>query len=71
MIGPRVTELREPAPTVALATSTVGIDAEGTVVRSDGVVLPLRPVRRSRFPGDRQLIQLLADGLTLRKSREA
>ena len=39
-----------PSPTVALATSTAGFDARGTVIRSDGVSLPFRPVREPRLP---------------------
>lgn len=56
MIGPRATRGLTPSPTVALATATTGFDATGTVVRSDGVSLPLRPVRAPSLAEDRDVI---------------
>lgn len=63
LIGPGATGRPGLTPTVALATSTAGFDAPGTVVRSDGVVLPLRPVRPARRPDDRGLIARIIQGI--------
>ncbi|MEO6811146.1 MAG: formylmethanofuran dehydrogenase subunit B [Isosphaeraceae bacterium] len=41
---------------VALASATYGIHAPGTVARSDGVLLPLRPPLATDLPTDRQLL---------------
>jgi formylmethanofuran dehydrogenase subunit B len=43
--------------TVALASATYGIHAGGTVVRSDGVMLPLRPALGSRLPSEREWLE--------------
>ncbi len=69
LIGPGATERTGQTPTVALATSTAGFDAPGTVVRSDGVVLPLRPVRPARLPDDRELIVRITEGVRTRGAR--
>ena len=49
--------------TVALASATAGIDAAGTVMRVDGVTLPLRPPLAASIPTDRDW--LLAIGKRL------
>lgn len=48
-------------PTVGFATATSGIDAGGTVIRSDGVVLPLRPALPPRLPSDREWLDALLE----------
>lgn len=63
VIGPRATADSERPPTVGLATATPGFDAGGTVVRSDGVVLPSRPVLDPRLPSDGDLIRRLVERL--------
>lgn len=62
VIGPRVTAPENATPaTVALDAATAGIDAGGTVMRSDGVVLPLRPPLNPspRTPTDRAWLQAI------------
>jgi formylmethanofuran dehydrogenase subunit B len=39
--------------------ATPGLDELGTVVRTDGVALPLRPVREARFPTERQWLEAI------------
>lgn len=53
----------ERTATVALDTAVYGIDAPGTVTRSDGVVLPLRPPLAPRIPTDRDRLRALGDRL--------
>ncbi len=48
---------------VALVSATMGIDAGGSVIRSDGVTLPLRPALNARFPTDREWLQMLIERL--------
>jgi formylmethanofuran dehydrogenase subunit B len=50
-------------PAVALAAATCGIDVTGSVTRSDGVALPLRPLRAPRFPSDRRWLGRIAEGI--------
>ena len=69
VIGPRATEPSDVRPTVAIATSTAGFDATGTVMRSDGIVLPLRPVNAPRRPSDGDLIERLSQGVVSPGSR--
>jgi formylmethanofuran dehydrogenase subunit B len=52
-IAPDATRRAGGNPSVALNSSTFGVDTAGTVTRVDGVVLPLRPWREARFPHDR------------------
>jgi formylmethanofuran dehydrogenase subunit B len=60
-IAPGASPSNQPAAQVAIATATAGINGAGTVMRSDGVTLPLRPPLRSRRPGvDECLRGLLA-----------
>jgi formylmethanofuran dehydrogenase subunit B len=47
------------AAAVALDAATYGIDAAGTVTRSDGVVLPLRPPLNPSTPTDREWLQAI------------
>jgi formylmethanofuran dehydrogenase subunit B len=44
---------------VALATATSGIHTAGTVVRTDGVMLPLRPALTTEWPTDRELLRAI------------
>ncbi|HEV3165406.1 MAG TPA: formylmethanofuran dehydrogenase subunit B [Isosphaeraceae bacterium] len=46
--------------TVAIASATYGIHTPGTVVRYDGVSLPLRPALTTNRPTDRDLLQKIA-----------
>jgi formylmethanofuran dehydrogenase subunit B len=56
VIAPKTTGPEQTA-TVALDAATFGIDAGGTVTRSDGVVLPLRPPLTAAVPTDRELLR--------------
>jgi formylmethanofuran dehydrogenase subunit B len=49
--------------TVGLATSTPGIGGGGTVMRPDGVVLPLRPALSSSRPEERRWLLQLGEAL--------
>ena len=51
---------------VALACDTPGIHTGGTVMRSDGLTLPLRPLLRSAWPTDREWLGAIAAGLVER-----
>ena len=51
-------------PTVAIASGRLGIEAGGTVERSDGVMLPLRPPLAGSRPTDRAILQQLFSRLT-------
>ena len=44
---------------VAMLSARPGIEGGGTVIRSDGATLPLRPPLPSRFPTDRQWLEAL------------
>jgi formylmethanofuran dehydrogenase subunit B len=57
VIGPERAQRAARRPTVGLASSTTGIEVSGTVTRSDGVVLPLRPLRPARYPSDRNWVE--------------
>jgi formylmethanofuran dehydrogenase subunit B len=63
VIGPRATTSGISAA-VALASATPGIDATGTMMRVDGVVLSLRPALAPRLPTDRQWLRAIHDRLT-------
>ncbi|SIO65967.1 formylmethanofuran dehydrogenase, subunit B [Singulisphaera sp. GP187] len=58
VVGPKATAPGSTA-TVAFDAATPGIDAGGTVMRSDGVVLPLRPPLHPSTPTDREWLQAL------------
>ena len=62
-IGPNATRFHQPASTVAIAASATGIEAGGTVTRTDGVVLPLRPPLASRFPSELEVVTRLSMGV--------
>lgn len=62
VIAPGATAMPQ-AATVALCSATPGIDAAGTVMRTDGVVLPLRPALPARFRSDRQWLEAIAESL--------
>ncbi|HEX8202058.1 MAG TPA: formylmethanofuran dehydrogenase subunit B [Isosphaeraceae bacterium] len=55
--------------TVALATATYGIHTPGTVIRSDGVSLPLRPALTSDLPTDHDILRAIEDRLANFSSR--
>ena len=63
VIAPGASEIAGFRPTVALASATCGLDVAGTVTRSDGVVLPLRPLRDPGYPSDRRWLSLIAEAL--------
>ena len=54
-IAPEATTSRSDA-SVALACATTGIDTPGTVMRVDGVSLPLRPPLAASLPTDGELL---------------
>jgi formylmethanofuran dehydrogenase subunit B len=62
-IAPWARAMATPVPSVAITTATTGIDSGGTVMRSDGVVLTLRPPLRSRHPTEVDCLQALAGRL--------
>jgi formylmethanofuran dehydrogenase subunit B len=47
--------------TVWFQTAPFGRSVEGTVFRGDGVALPLRPLTRSNFPSDEEILRQLAE----------
>jgi formylmethanofuran dehydrogenase subunit B len=67
-IAPRATTANRRA-TVALASATPGIDAGGTVMRVDGVTLPLRPALAPSVPTDRDWLRSIGDRLSLMERR--
>jgi formylmethanofuran dehydrogenase subunit B len=74
VIAPRATATAtatadRPAADVALAAATCGIDAPGTVMRVDGVVLPLRPPLASPVPSDRDWLRALEERIRALESR--
>ncbi len=52
------------APDVLCHAAIPDLEEEGTVTRTDGVSLPLRPVRSSRFPTQRQWLQAISQRMT-------
>jgi formylmethanofuran dehydrogenase subunit B len=62
VIGPKATASGVSAA-VAIDSATFGIDAPGTVMRSDGVVLPLRPPLAASVPTDRDLLRAIGERL--------
>ena len=52
--------------TVTLASAVLGSEAGGTVMRTDGIVLPLRPPLIPRFPTDREWLESIAAALNNR-----
>ena len=60
-IGPDVTRPGRLATSVALATTTPGIHSGGTVIRVDGVGIPLRPSAKSRLPEDRDWLRQILE----------
>jgi formylmethanofuran dehydrogenase subunit B len=63
VIAPDATQ-PERAATVGLATARTGIEAGGTVMRIDGVTLPLRAVIESTRPSEAQLLSALRKRIT-------
>ncbi len=62
VIAPGAPRSGRPA-TVALASATPGIDASGTVMRVDGVTLPLRPPLAASVPTDRDWLRAIEERL--------
>lgn len=62
-IGPRVALTTGLVPAVSISTATTGIDFGGSVMRSDGVVLPLRPPLVSKLPGENACIRAIREKL--------
>ena len=52
------------ATIVRCFAATPGLDDSGTVMRVDGVSLPLRPVRDARFPTERQWLEAISLRMT-------
>ena len=65
VIGPGATCSIEPRPTVAIATARAGFDAGGTVIRGDGIGLPVRTVAAPIHPSDRDVIHQLIERLKI------
>lgn len=65
-ISPATTATSESA-TVAFRSSEFGRSVSGTVFRSDGVALPLRPVESSSYPSDEEILAKLSAKLTKRE----
>jgi formylmethanofuran dehydrogenase subunit B len=63
MIGRPATFAGSPPATVALGAATPAIDTSGTIVRVDGVCLPVRALFRERLPSDRQWLERLRQRL--------
>lgn len=63
VIAPKATAPANTAA-VALDSATFGIDTPGTVMRPDGVVLPLRPALAATAPTDVELLRAIEDRLT-------
>jgi formylmethanofuran dehydrogenase subunit B len=61
-IGPKATSSGA-SWSVGMAASIPGISGGGTVMRCDGVMLPLRPGLRSRRPDERQWLTRIEEGL--------
>lgn len=59
VIAPDATRRQGVTPTVALTSAVTGVESAGSVSRSDGVMLPLRPLRASRFPTERAWLRRL------------
>jgi formylmethanofuran dehydrogenase subunit B len=60
-IGPGATLPRETAATVAIATATAGFDDQGSVTRTDGVVLPTRALAEPNYPTERAIIRSIIE----------
>jgi len=61
VIGSEAMTTRENVPLeVTLRSSTYGVDTPGTVTRTDGVVLPLRPFLTPRRPTDQEWLEALS-----------
>jgi formylmethanofuran dehydrogenase subunit B len=68
VIGPEATASGRLA-SVAMASAAFGIETAGTVLRCDGIMLPLRPVRPATLPTDRDLLHALATRLAAHERR--
>jgi formylmethanofuran dehydrogenase subunit B len=69
VIAPNATTL-QPAAAIAINTSATGIEAGGTVMRCDGLMLPLRPALPQRAPNDGLVLkQLLAELILARHTQ--
>ncbi|MHC5542877.1 formylmethanofuran dehydrogenase subunit B, partial [Singulisphaera rosea] len=68
VIGPKATQPGNSA-TVALDSATYGIDSPGTVMRSDGVVLTLRPPLKATVSSDLEWLGRIDDRLALGPDR--
>jgi len=65
VIAPRDDTAPWPAePGVRCFAATPGLDDSGTVMRIDGVSLPLRPVRASPFLTERQWLEAIVKQMT-------
>ncbi len=54
-----------PTPGVAIDTARTGIDGGGTVLRCDGVMLPLRPMRPGSAPSARAILDMIRSRLDI------
>lgn len=59
VVGAADADMAAGVPAVRCRAATPGLDEPGTVVRSDGVALPLRPVRDARFPTEREWLRAI------------
>jgi formylmethanofuran dehydrogenase subunit B len=64
VIGPPATSGATSQEVAVLCHAAIpGLEEAGTVMRADGVALPLRPVRRSRFPTEREWLDAIHDAV--------
>jgi formylmethanofuran dehydrogenase subunit B len=63
LTGPNAT-LRQPSAHVAINTPVAGIETFGTVMRCDGVMLPLRALQNTSLPTDTAVLSCLLELLT-------
>jgi formylmethanofuran dehydrogenase subunit B len=57
---PDLAEARPSGASVLMCAATPGLEEAGTIMRVDGVSLPLRPIRSSQFPTERQWVEELS-----------
>lgn len=67
VIGPDAAMI-SPAAEVAIDTARPSIESGGTVMRADGVMIPLRPVRATSAPSELDVLNAIHNALETRES---